>query len=224
MWPRLRELMGDFTVAGLRSDPAGRSLCHQGLPAGRRRAGRRCLCVVLSRRRHRRPQGAGRRRAALQRPHPALARDTGHGRGENRGVLRRSGQAGLRCPERQKSISRSDRTRSIPRCTGPRCASPSSRRIGAEACCGAQCRRRNPPAAICTTRRRTDVRRHAGARRAGAQIALRSLLFLDAEPDHRSVIDAVALSAAPVDVQRRRALEIVGAIAERQFRRRVEPV
>ena len=78
---------GRLHGAGLRSDPAGRSLRHQGLPAERRRAGRRCFFIVLPRRRHRRPQGAGRRRAALQCPHPALARDPGHGRGENRRLL-----------------------------------------------------------------------------------------------------------------------------------------
>ena len=66
-----------------------------------------------------------------------------------------------------------------------------------------------------------------GARQAGAQGgAVRAAsLLLDAEPDHRPVIDTVGVFRRHTGhVQSGRAFEIVGVIAQRQFRRGVEPV
>ena len=79
-----------------RQDQARRSLCLNRLSPTRRRPGRRCLCGHLPGYRHRHRQGVHRRRPALQRPYPRLACDRGHGRGQDRFLLRRSGQAGLR--------------------------------------------------------------------------------------------------------------------------------
>ena len=68
-----------------------------------------------------------------------------------------------------------------------------------------------------------DARRSAdlGAEHAGAQIArFGDRLFLNAEADHRPVIDAVGVVRRGAGrCSSRRALEIVGAIAERQLRR-----
>ncbi len=86
--PSLRKLLGAFEIPQPVRDPAGRSLCHPWPPAGRRRAGRRCVRDVVPGGRHRLQQGVHRRRAALPRPHSALARRSRHGRGEDRGVLR----------------------------------------------------------------------------------------------------------------------------------------
>ena len=77
-------------------DPPGRSLCQHRLSPARHRSGRRRLRNLLPGHRHRHRQGVHRRRAALQRPHPGLACDRRHGRGQDRGVLRRSGQDGMR--------------------------------------------------------------------------------------------------------------------------------
>ena len=52
-------------------DQAGRSLCHARPCAARRRAGRRCVRHVVPGGRHRHQQGVHRRRAAVQRVHPA---------------------------------------------------------------------------------------------------------------------------------------------------------
>ena len=94
MWPGLRPLMGDFTVTDfVKIRPVDLFVTKGQLP-GRRRAGRRRVRDVVPSRRHRRAQGAGRCRTALQRAYPALAHDTGHGRGENRRVLRRPGETG----------------------------------------------------------------------------------------------------------------------------------
>ena len=79
-----------------RQDQARRSLCLNRLSPARRRSGRRRLCGHLPGYRHRHRQGVHRRSPALQRPYPGLACDRGHGRGQDRFLLRRSGQAGLR--------------------------------------------------------------------------------------------------------------------------------
>ena len=204
MWPGLRPLMGDFTVPEFVQDPSGRSLCHQGLSPARRRAGRRRVRHVMPGGRHRRAQGAGRRRAALQRAHPALARDAGHGRGEDRRVLRRPGQAGLRClfaPQRPIGL----RSFSIDHVAALawRCAGSSSwlhwgKGFAAE----------HRGAAACHRNAADDEAGHAptlGAQHARRRSsAPRHRYFWMRETDHRSVVDAVG-------VLRRRHAEVLSS-------------
>lgn len=80
---------------GRDQDPPGRSLRERLPRPARPRAGGRCLRDLLPGRRHRLRQGLHRRRAALQRPHPGLARLRRDECGQDRCLLRRSGQAGL---------------------------------------------------------------------------------------------------------------------------------
>jgi 2-polyprenyl-6-methoxyphenol hydroxylase-like FAD-dependent oxidoreductase len=95
--PRLRRLTGDFQITGdVKIRPADLHASF-GLRRPRRGSGRRCLCDHLPRHRDRHRQGVHRRRAAVQRPYSGLARERGHGRGQDRGVLRRSRQDRLRC-------------------------------------------------------------------------------------------------------------------------------
>lgn len=79
-----------------RPHPADRPLRHRGLPATRHRARGRRLRHRLPGGRSGGEQGLDRRRAPLQRAHPALARLAGHGHGEARELLRRPDQACVR--------------------------------------------------------------------------------------------------------------------------------
>ena len=85
--PGLRKLMGDFEV----TDRIQIRPVDLYATKGHRQPGVVLLgdafCDVVPRRRHRRAQGAQRRGTAVQRPHPALARDARHGRGQDRRVL-----------------------------------------------------------------------------------------------------------------------------------------
>ncbi len=94
--PRLKRITGAFDIHRRAEDPPGRSLCERCQPSARPGAGGRCLRHLLPGRRHRLRQGVHRRRAALQRPHPAMAGVRRDGCGQDRRLLRRSGQAGLR--------------------------------------------------------------------------------------------------------------------------------
>lgn len=77
-------------------DPPGRSLCERRQPSAGRGAGGRCLRHLLPGRRYRLRQRVHRRRAALQRPYPAMAGVRRDGCGQDRRLLRRPGQAGVR--------------------------------------------------------------------------------------------------------------------------------
>src|SRR5260221_14604380 len=86
---------------------------------------------------------------------------------------------------------------------------------GAVDCCGGLIPCRRHPLTTCATRLRTRRRRGRKARRR-TNSAPRSRLLLNAEADHRSMIDAIGV-VRRADVERRRAFEIVGAIAEGQL-------
>ena len=149
---------GRLHGAGIREDPSGRSLCDRRLSPARRGAGRRRVRHVVPGGRHRRAQGAGRRRAALQRAHPALARNTGDGRGEDRGVLRRPGEAGVRCLFARRRPMGCARSRSTRRPPAWRGAGSSSGCIGARVSCGASWRRSRPSKCPTTTSMRRRSR------------------------------------------------------------------
>ena len=74
LMPGLRQAHGPDRGDRPGQDPAGRSLCDRGPPAGRHRPGRRRLCDLLPGGRHWLQQGVHRRGASLQRAHPAVAR------------------------------------------------------------------------------------------------------------------------------------------------------
>ena len=87
MWPGLRRLMGDFTVPGfVQIRPVDlyvtKGYRQNGVVLVGDAFASSCPAAGTGAR-----KVAGRRRAALQRPHPALARDPGHGRGKNRRLL-----------------------------------------------------------------------------------------------------------------------------------------
>ena len=73
-------MMGEFKVSGAGQDPAGRFVRHRGPSPARHRAGRRRVLDLLPCRGNRHHQGIHRRRAAVQRLHPAMAGDRRHGR------------------------------------------------------------------------------------------------------------------------------------------------
>ena len=97
-----------------------------GASAAGNRSGRRCLRDVVPRRRNGRAEGAHRRRAPLQRPYSALARDARHVRS------RRSRLSMMTPSRRPATTSRSPRptscarSRSMPGCRGARAAGSSS--------------------------------------------------------------------------------------------------
>ena len=135
--PGLRKLIGDVRGARLRQDPAGRSLCHDRPSAGRRRAGRRRVRDLVPGGRHRHQQGLHRRRAALQRPHPALAGDARHGRrrrSRRSTTIRSSAPTTRTRPPRRSICARSRSNSGL--AWNALAAGRSSWRSGAEVCCG----------------------------------------------------------------------------------------
>ena len=85
--------------------------------------------------RHRHQQGVHRRRPALQRPYPRMACDRGHGRGQDRFLLRRSGQQACDAWSMAKAVSFA-RSRSRTDYTGVRSAGRASWRGSAKAAGG----------------------------------------------------------------------------------------
>ncbi|MHC2932146.1 hypothetical protein ACVJA9_006943 [Bradyrhizobium diazoefficiens] len=94
--PRLKRITGAFDIPGeLKVRPVDLYVNDpRGQPGNR--AGRGCLRDLVPRRRHRLRQGLHRCRAALQRLHPAVAFRRRDECGQDRRLLRRSGQASLR--------------------------------------------------------------------------------------------------------------------------------
>ena len=134
--PKLRKITGGAEIVGpVKIRPAD-LYRHARLRAAGRRAGRRRLCDVMSGRRHRHQQGVYRRRAPVQCAHAALARDRGNGRRQDRGVLRRSGQARLRPTLPSTRRSACARCRSSLDCNGVSAARPGSSADWPSAKCG----------------------------------------------------------------------------------------
>ena len=88
--------------------------------------------------------------------------------------------------------------------------------IGVAACCGASTPSPRLPSAAFTTRLQEQTAPWVRTRRCTNSTPL-SWLLLNAEADRRPMIDASGIVRRRADVERRRAFEIVGVIAERQL-------
>ena len=96
LWPKLQSILGGFAAENVRIRPIDLYVTEGYLQPGIVLVGD-AFATACPAGRSGGEQGLDRRRAPLQRAHPALARLAGHGHGEACGLLRRPDQACVRC-------------------------------------------------------------------------------------------------------------------------------